>query len=195
MTADPAKVLAYWFGELGEKGWYVANPQVDETIRQRFGDLPDRALAGDLDAWLDTAPGALALVITLDQFPRNLYRGEARAFDYDAKALGVAESAIERGHDLATQRPDRQFFYMPFEHAEDLEHQERAVALFEERMPGSPNGHFHVKAHRDVIRRFGRFPFRNAALGRENTPQEEEYLAGDGYQPGKGAAKASEGDR
>ena len=183
-TAD---VLRFWLDEVGPKGWFIADDGVDQICRNRFGALVEEALAGGLTEWEAEAQSALALLIVLDQFPRNLFRGEARAFAGDARALAVAARAIESGFDWATPLPERSFFYTPYEHSEDLADQERSVALFEERAQDDPNGAnwlHHVKLHRDLIRRFGRFPHRNAVLGRESTPEEEEHLSGGGYAPG-----------
>lgn len=182
--SDAAEVLDYWVNAVGQKGWYVANPEVDETIRRRFGALPDEAETGALDVWAETPSGALALLIVLDQFPRNLYRDDAQAFGYDKKARAVAADALDRGHDLATPAPERQFFYLPFMHSEELADQEMCVRLFEERMPEAAENLKHAVAHRDVIQRFNRFPHRNGALGRESTPEEVEYLENGGYAPG-----------
>lgn len=182
------QVLEFWLDEVGPKGWFTADDAVDEEIRRRFGDLVERALAGDLEG----APGpsavdrqnVLALLILLDQFPRNLFRGQAKAFAGDAQALELSREAIALGLDLATPEPQRMFFYLPFEHSETLEDQNRAVSLFEERLRSWPDSVEHAEKHRELIRKFGRFPHRNAALGRESTPEEIAHLEGGGYAPG-----------
>lgn len=190
VPAAARSVLEFWLGEVGESGWWVRDDAVDSAIRERFEALTAEAAAGALDAWASpqtgTAPAALALMILLDQFPRNLHRGDARAFAADPKARALADQAIASGFDLATPAPGRMFFYLPFEHSEAMDDQDRAVALVAQRMPEAEIALHHAKAHRDLIRQFGRFPHRNAALGRASTPEEIAHLAGDGYQPGRG---------
>ena len=186
------RVLRFWLDEVGPEGWFIVDDSVDQACRDRFGALVEDALAGGLCDWEAEAKSALALLILLDQFPRNLFRGEAKAFAGDARALSVAASAIEAGFDLATPMPERCFFYTPYEHSEDLADQDRGVALFAERAqdhPSAANGLHHVKMHRDLIRRFGRFPHRNAALGRDSTAEEIEHLSGGGYAPGAATKK------
>ncbi|WP_254368196.1 DUF924 family protein [Paracoccus sp. Z118] len=174
----PDEINRFWLDEVGPKGWYVQSDELDQQIRARFmGAWQD---AGQLtQGWADTPEGALAALILTDQFPRNMFRGDSRSFATDPLAQKIAEAAIEAGHDLATPEPGRQFFYLPFEHAEDLDAQDRAVALFAERMPGE--NLLHAQLHRDTIARFGRFPWRNAALGRESTPAEQAVLDAGGY--------------
>lgn len=181
------EVLLFWLGEVGPKGWFVSDPKVDAACDQRFGALVESALAGSLRDWETTAEGALALLILLDQFPRNLYRGEAKAFAGDARALDVAEQSLAAGFDLDTALPERCFFYMPFEHSERLADQDFSVKMFRERTREAEdweNWVRHAEQHRDLIRRFGRFPHRNAALGRPSTEEEQRHLAEGGYQPG-----------
>ncbi len=169
----PDDINGFWIEEVGPKGWYEQSDALDEAIRDRFLDAYYDAPRLTAE-WALTAPGALAGLILTDQFPRNMFRGDPRAFDTDALALDLARDAIAVGHDLATPEPQRQFFYLPFEHAEDLALQDRAVALFAERMPGENLRHAQV--HRDTIARFGRFPWRNAALARTNTAEEQALL-------------------
>jgi uncharacterized protein (DUF924 family) len=177
---DARPLLAYWFEDLTPKQWFTADDAVDATLHERFGDLPDAGLDGRLEGWTATADGALALVLVLDQLPRNLYRGTARAFAYDAKARDVARQAVGLGFDHAVAAERRVFFYLPFEHSEALADQDWSVALM------TPLGNDvytdYALRHRDVISRFGRFPHRNAALGRISTAEEKAYLA----QPGAG---------
>ena len=174
----PAEIIRFWIDEVGPKGWYSQSGDLDRDIRDRFTaawiDAPRLA-----EAWAGTAEGSLAALILTDQFPRNMFRGDSRSFATDPLAVSIAGAAIEAGHDLQTPEPARQFYYMPFEHAEDLALQDRAVALFAERMPGE--NLLHAQMHRDTIARFGRFPWRNAALGRESTPEEQELLDAGGY--------------
>lgn len=174
-------VCDYWLG-LGPAGWYRADDAVDAEIRARFGPAWEAARAGGLTDWLESPEGALGYLILTDQFPRNMFRGEARAFATDARARTVAESALARGHDLAVPEPERQFFYLPFMHAEDLGLQDRCIALFAGRMPETGAGNLpHARAHREIIRRFGRFPYRNAALGRPTSAEEQAFLDAGGY--------------
>ena len=178
MTTTPARIIEFWIDEVGPKGWYTQSDTLDRTVRDRF-------LSAWIDApglvadWSGTAEGALAGLILTDQFPRNMFRDDARAFSTDPLALRLADAAIAAGHDMATPEPARQFFYLPFEHAEDLALQDRAVALFAERMPGENLRH--ARLHRDTIAAFGRFPWRNAALGRISTPEERQLLDAGGY--------------
>jgi len=132
------KVLKFWLDEVGPDGWYNSSEELDTLIQREFGGLHALAAGGLLTFWAASARGSLALLILLDQFSRNMFRGTADAFAYDAKALTIAKSAIERGQDLAIPEPARQFFYLPLEHSESLQDQERAVRLFMLRMPGLP---------------------------------------------------------
>lgn len=191
----PNDILAFWLDEVGKEGWYNSPPGLDDTMRARFTETCLLARAGRLSHWAATARGALALVILLDQFSRNIWRGTAEAHAGDALGLAVAKSAIDRGLDLKTPEPERQFFYLPLEHSESLSDQERAVRLFMTRMPNLPEeGRHAVLMHRNVIRQFGRFPSRNAILGRPDTRAELEYRAEGGYMsgaPGSGPGSAS----
>ena len=176
---SPAEVVGFWVDEVGADGWYARSTSLDQTIRDRFRPAWEAAatLAPD---WAARGPeGALAALILTDQFPRNMFRGDPRAFATDALALRLADAAIAAGHDMATPEPARQFFYLPFEHSESLADQDRAIALFAERMPGENLRH--ARLHRDAIAAFGRFPWRNAALGRTSTPAEQALLDAGGY--------------
>ena len=184
MTAALAgwrEVLDFWFGTPcgpARLEWFRKEAAFDDEIRRRFGAIHAAASRRELDAWRASAEPMLALVVVLDQFSRNLYRGDARAFAQDACALDCAKEAVARRDDLALLPVQRQFLYLPFEHSEDLADQERGVELmraleaFEETRGVSE---WAVK-HRDIIARFGRFPHRNAALGRASTPDEVEFL-------------------
>ncbi|MFD1797726.1 DUF924 domain-containing protein [Paracoccus aurantiacus] len=174
----PDDVTSFWLDEVGEKGWYNPGPDLDQTIRDRFSEAWER-IDTLVSEWPDGPRTSLALLILSDQFPRNMFRGDARSFATDKLARRIADRAIAEGHDLATPEPARQFFYLPFEHSEDMGDQNRAVSLFQERMPGENLQH--AKLHRDTIRQFGRFPWRNEALGRETTPQERNLLEAGGY--------------
>lgn len=176
---DPiSEVLRFW-RELGPKGWYAGTPDIDAAVRAQFLPLWAEARAGALAHWARHAEGALALLLVLDQFPRNMFRDAPESFATDHAALTEASRALAAGHDLAIAPPERQFFYLPFMHAEEIVAQNHGVALFEERMPG--DNVRHARAHRDVIARFGRFPWRNAVLGRPSTAEEQAFLAAGGY--------------
>lgn len=174
-------ILDFWFKEIDPKQQFRKDPTFDETIRARFGDDVVAARSGAYDDWMNMAEGSLALLILLDQFPRNLYRGKPDAFASDAKARDVARHAIAKGFDLEVPADPRKFFYIPFEHSENMADQDLCVQLVGERIGRDPKPdsiYTYAQMHRDVIARFGRFPSRNAALGRTNTPEEEEFLAG-----------------
>jgi uncharacterized protein (DUF924 family) len=175
-------VLDFWLTEIGEDGWFAVAAQVDEAIRARFLAAWEMARAGGLSGWAETAEGALAFLILTDQFPRNMFRGDPRAFASDAIARDVARVAIARGDDLAVPLPQRVFFYLPFEHSEEIADQHWSVALMDARTADSRDGYpLHARAHRAIIERFGRFPFRNAALSRATTPEEQAFLDEGGY--------------
>ncbi len=185
MQSSPADVLAFWFGGEGEPGygefrdqWFRKDDAFDREVTDRFGDLYRRAAAGELDAWREEAEGCLALVIVLDQFPRNMFRGDARTHATDEQALEAAKYAIERALDRELPAFQRMFLYMPFMHAEDVEDQRRSVELFEglAAEPGGPDVVEYAVGHREIVERFGRFPHRNAILGRGTTPEEAEFL-------------------
>lgn len=177
-TTDPRAidVLKFWFEETSPKQHFVSDPAFDDAICERFAILHADAAAGILDKWIDTAEGALALIILLDQFSRNMFRGKAQAFAYDAKAQALAELALAAGHDIVTPVDRRAFFYMPYMHAEDLEIQDKCIALIRERLGEDSSNMPHAIWHHDVIAEFGRFPFRNVALERESTRKEIAFL-------------------
>ncbi len=179
--STPEEVLAFWLDEVGPAGWYKAEDALDEEIRDRFVALWERAAEGGLSLWLTYPTGTLAYIVLLDQFSRNMWRGEARSFALDAAALAAAKTAISRGWDLRVDPPARQFFYLPLMHSENLCDQDRCVRLFHSRMPDATDNLLHARAHREVIRRFGRFPHRNAALDRETPSEEAAFLADGGY--------------
>lgn len=178
---DPVSVLDFWLGEVGEKGWYRGDADLDALCRDRFLDLWQAAEGGGLEHWVEGTVGSLAFLILTDQLPRNMFRGTARAFATDGLARAAARKAVAEGWDLGAPEPERQFFYLPFEHSEEMADQETGIALMAERLPASPENLLHARAHAEIIRRFGRFPFRNAALGRVSTPEEEAFLAEGGY--------------
>src|SRR5215210_1033519 len=183
MKAD--EVLDFWFGREGEPGyggfreeWFRKDPEFDREVRDRFEELQERAAAGDLDGWRQDARGCLALVILLDQFPRNMFRGDPRSYATDRKAQETAEYAVDHALDRELPEFQRAFLYMPFMHSENLEHQRRSVELFRA-MGGSDSAGYAVR-HMEIIERFGRFPHRNEVLGRRTTPEEADFLT----QPG-----------
>lgn len=176
LAASAQDVLDFWYGEVGEDGWFVKNPESDAEMTRRFLVAWSLAQAGDLDDWAETAEGALALVILLDQFSRNMFRDDPRAFAQDKKALAIANSAIEAGFDMQIAEDRRVFFYMPHEHSEELDEQKRCLVFMRERTHKGEEYFGYAKAHHDIIARFGRFPHRNEILGRESTPEEIEFL-------------------
>lgn len=177
LSVQPQDVVAFWL-EAGPAQWFSKSASFDAAFRSRFEAAHMAAAARKLDAWLDVADGALALMVLLDQFPRNAYRDTAHMFATDPLALHFAERAIAAGHDLGVEKSLRQFFYLPFEHAESLAAQNRCVALMEPL--GQESLHWAV-LHRDIIKRFGRFPHRNAALGRQTSQAEREFLESGGF--------------
>ncbi len=167
-------VLAFWFAASSKAHWFERSDAFDEAVRARLGPLHARAMAGEIDGWAGEPRGLLALVILLDQVPRNIHRGTPSAFATDAKALALARLAVDRGLDAGFEPDERLFLYLPFEHSEQLADQERSVALF--RGLGDANYLDYAIRHRDVIARFGRFPHRNAVLGRASTAAELAFL-------------------
>jgi len=172
-------VLAFW-REAGPKKWFAKDIAFDVVFRDRFALLHERAARGELMQWRATPEGALAEILLLDQYPRNAFRDTPRAFATDNLALEAAKALLPAGHDKALPDDIRAFAYLPFDHSENLDDQHRAVELLS---PISENHAFHARAHRDLIERFGRFPHRNAILGRESTAEEVAFLAQGGYRP------------
>ncbi|HSG66574.1 MAG TPA: DUF924 family protein [Gammaproteobacteria bacterium] len=194
-AAQPEAILAYWFGEPAQheaevdahmRRWFGGGAGEDASLAERFGAAVAAASTGELDSWAVSARGRLALILLLDQFPRNLHRGTRLAFAQDAKALALTLTGIESGLDRMLTPLERMFFYMPMQHAESLEIQERGVLEFARLADTLPTSYLrnvlagsadYAKQHRDIIARFGRFPHRNEALGRQSTPAEAAYLA------------------
>ena len=174
---DPADVVRFW-SDAGPERWFKRNEAFDAEFRSRFLAAHEAAAAGELAGWGDTAEGALALVLLLDQFPRNAFRGSARVYATDAQAREVADAAIAAGFDRQVPTGLRQFFYLPFMHSEDLRDLERCVRL-NEAVGGEPLRY--ARHHRDIVARFGRFPHRNPLLGRTSSPEEERFLAEGGF--------------
>lgn len=182
MAARPHDVTGFWT-MAGPEKWYAKSEKFDASIALKFEPVHHAAARGEYDDWSVTAEGALALLILLDQFPRNLYRGSAHAFATDPKARKIARSAIQVGHDRATEPLLRQFFYLPLEHSEDMADQDEAVRLFTVLKEETNNGESlrWAELHRDIIVRFGRFPHRNACLGRITAPNEQAFLDEGGF--------------
>jgi uncharacterized protein (DUF924 family) len=175
-------VIAFW-RDAGPTRWFRKNEAFDRAFRERYLAAHEAAARGELDGWRATADGALALCILLDQFPRNAFRGTPRMFATDAKAREVARAAVRDGFDLQTDEPLRQFFYLPFTHSERLKDQELCVELTSRIADASLREESlrYARMHRDIIARFGRFPHRNAVLGRATTPGEQAFLENGGF--------------
>ncbi len=174
----PQDVIAFW-QDVGQENWYKKNPDVDARIRERFTSLHGAASAGELGEWEQSAQGALALLILLDQFSRNMFRDDPRAFACDAQALAIAKRAIDKGFHKQVADAMAQFFRTPFMHAEDIMEQARGIALAHE--AGSQTSVEWAVLHADIIRRFGRFPHRNKVLNRKTSEAEQAFLDGDGF--------------
>lgn len=175
------EILAFWLDEIGPEGWYAGTDAVDRACRERFLDCWRDLSGGGFKDWLTNARGGLAYVVVADQFPRNIHRGTGKSFATDPLARKAAATALDHGWDLEIAGLARQFFYMPFVHSENDEDQARAVNLFRARLPEGSENLFHARAHQRIIREFGRFPFRNKALGRDNTPAEEAFMQAGAY--------------
>ncbi len=181
MPAKAATILQFW-NDLGPAGWYEQDDAVDAEIRDRFMDDWIAARAGGYQGWQSSPEGVLSYLILTDQFPRNMFRGDARSFATDERAHTVATRAWLSRIDLKIDEPLRQFFYMPMMHSESSFDQDRCVCLMLSRMPkGGVGSALHARAHRNIIRKFGRFPYRNDALGRTSTPAEVAFLTKGGY--------------
>jgi uncharacterized protein (DUF924 family) len=183
------EVLDFWFGREDEPGygefreaWFRKDAEFDAEVTARFADLYEEADAGDLDGWREDARSCLALVIVLDQFPRNMFRGDGRTHAADAKALQTSKYAVEHALDRELPAFQRMFLYMPFMHSENVEDQRRSVELFARLAdePGAPDVTSYAVGHREIVERFGRFPHRNEILGRRTTPEEAEFLKTEG---------------
>jgi uncharacterized protein (DUF924 family) len=183
----PQEILDFWFGREGEEGygefreaWFTKDPEFDREIRDRFEPVYEEAAAGGLDHWKSEARSCLALIIVLDQFPRNMYRGDARTYAADEKAREAARYAIEHAYDRELSPYGRLFAYLPFEHSEELDDQRLSVELFRGLATemGSEDLLGYAVRHLEIVERFGRFPHRNEILGRRTTPEEAEFLSG-----------------
>ena len=195
-------VHRFWFGEVDDwlecatrntERWFQRGQELDAPVREQFSALLQAAGRGEVNNWIDTPRGAMALILTLDQFPRHIHRGSAQAFDLDPKALHLCQLGVERGLDEKLSCVERGFFYLPMEHAEDLQVQEQGVALMHANTRSGPpelreyleNATTYGELHRDIIAQFGRFPHRNEVLGRASTEQEIAYLNGGGQRFGQ----------
>lgn len=199
---DAAAVLDFWFGDAADpdnvkrrgKFWFAATEAQDRAIRERFGSLHGRAQRGELDHWATDPQSALALILLLDQFTRNLYRGTASAFANDRRALAISGDGIARGLDGSLGVVERAFWYMPFQHCEDREVQRESVRLYKALLDDSPaalapfskNTYEFAVLHCEIVERFGRFPHRNELLGRSSSSEEKEYLDHGGQRFGQG---------
>jgi uncharacterized protein (DUF924 family) len=180
--STPEEILAFWLDEIEQKDWYVASDELDATIRDRFMDTWEQAKSGAFSLWLTYPSGCLAYIILTDQFSRNMFRGKPEAFSTDRYALAVSKIAANKGWDMKIDEPARQFFYMPMMHSECITDQERCIRMMLTRMPETGESSLlHAQAHREVIRKFGRFPFRNEALARRDTSLETDFMQKGGY--------------
>lgn len=170
----PQQIIDFWFAPATRKLWFNSTPEFDQELRNRFQSTWLQACRGDLDEWMDTPQGCLALVIILDQFPLNMFRDTAQSYASEARSREVAAIAIERGFDKELPSEQLAFLYMPYMHSEDLQDQDLALRLFDQ--PGLESNLRFARHHRDIVARFGRFPHRNAALGRTSSDAEIEYL-------------------
>lgn len=203
LPTAPEALLDYWFGPLTDgfadvahrARWFNGGAPFDTALRDKFGHLVDAAMAGELQQWRSSERGTLAYVLVCDQLPRNIFRGEARAFATDHLALTAAREAVASGTDIHLALDERSFLYMPFEHSENLLDQHTSVGLFMELRDATPRGKRELtgtalrfaQQHRDIVRRFGRFPHRNAVLNRTSSPAEAEFIAaGDGFGQSRG---------
>lgn len=179
-TADitPAQILDYWYSERMQKHWFASTPAIDQEIRDRYQALWAQAAAGALDHWQDSPEGALALIIVLDQFPLNMFRNQPESFRTEQQAVAVAKVAIDRGYDAQLPKERLAFLFMPLMHSENLADQDLSVAMFA-KYDLTGNLRF-AEHHREIVRTYGRFPHRNAILGRASRPEEEAYLRSEG---------------
>jgi len=174
-SITPADILEYWYSDFMQKHWFASTPELDAEIREKYQSLWERAASGELDHWQDSPEGALALVIVLDQFPLNMFRGKPESFRTERKAVDVTLSALKKGFEDRLSKDRLSFLFMPLMHGERLEEQDLSVTLFRQyELTGNIKFAEH---HRELVRKYGRFPHRNAILGRESTPAEVEYLA------------------
>jgi uncharacterized protein (DUF924 family) len=171
-----AEIIEFWFGPGMAEKWFVKDPALDREVAERLGALHDKAAAGELDSWRDSAEGCLALLVLLDQTPRNIFRDDPRTYATDEMARAVTQHALDRGYDRELTHNQRGMLYLPLLHSESLADKERAVELTRA-LTENPDFHIWAVHHRDIVGRFGRFPHRNQILGREDTPEEKAFLS------------------
>lgn len=170
-------IIDFWFEDSSPQQWFQKNPDYDALIKSRFLETYEIARQGAVDSWKNDADGVLALCLVLDQFPRNMFRDTPQAFATDSQALLVAKYAISKGLDQVVSPRKRRFVYLPFEHSENLSDQRKSLELFQTLKADDPLSYEYAQRHLDVIEKYGRFPHRNVILGRDNTPEEDHYLA------------------
>ncbi len=177
VSESPQSIVEFWFSDKVRPLWFQSTAEFDDEVRRRFDPLWQQAAAGKLDSWAGTSQGALALVIILDQLPLNMYRGDPLCFSTETKSRAIAKLAIEQNLDTELSGEQKAFLYMPFMHSESMQDQDKSVSLYE--AAGLAENLKFARHHRDIIRRFGRFPHRNIILGRQSTEAELAYLASD----------------
>jgi uncharacterized protein (DUF924 family) len=173
----PIEIIEYWYSDSMRKLWFSSTPELDKEIKDKYEKVWKRSARGKYDDWVNTPKGSLALIIVLDQFPLNMYRGDKRSFQTEKKAVEVALSAIDRGYDQKLKNEYLSFLFMPLMHSENLEHQDLSVMLY--RKYDLKSSMRYAEHHRDIVRKYGRFPHRNKILGRKSTALEIEYLNSD----------------
>jgi uncharacterized protein (DUF924 family) len=177
MSIKVSEIIEYWYSDRLKSQWFSATPELDQEILDHYEVVWEQALAGELDFWCENPEGCLALIIVLDQFPLNMFRNQQKSFKSEQKALEIALHAIKKGFPQQLDASKNTFLFMPLMHSEDLVHQEKSVTLFSQYC-GQDNARF-AKHHRDIVKKFGRFPHRNKILGRESSTEEIAYLASD----------------
>ena len=180
MNDSQKDILNFWFKESQPQQWFQKNPEYDELIRSRFLEVYEIARQGALDEWKNDADGVLALCLLLDQFPRNMFRDTPQSFAADDQALLIAKYALSKGLDQVVSPQKRRFVYLPFEHSEKLIDQKKSLELFETLKLDDPLSYDYALRHYKIIEKYGRFPHRNTILGRDNTPEEDEYFSNGG---------------
>ena len=177
MNIKPEEIIDYWFSDRIKNQWFSSTPELDKEILERYEALWEKAARGELDEWSKSSTGSLALIIVLDQLPLNMFRNQAKSFSTEKKALEISHNAIKNKLDQKIDKDKLSFLYMPFMHSEDIDSQDMSVKLYKEN--SLVNSIKYAEHHRDIIRKYGRFPHRNKLLSRENTEEEEAYLASD----------------
>lgn len=180
MRDTKQEIIYFWFEETAPQQWFTRTDEFDRTIRERFMVTYEMARDGLSNHWNEDPEGALALCIVLDQFPRNMFRNSARAFECDEKALILVKQGIARGFDQVMEPVKRGFYYLPFQHSENMAEQEKSLELYTKMKDQNEAGYMYAVRHHNAIKKFGRFPHRNELLGRESTPEELEFLKNNG---------------